>query len=100
MNKWKEAGFTQRKPKEPGVYFLKTDGHLPMWPARRLREGWDLAEVRFSAGGFGNETDNREDLAHWRVQTLGGIDRAWHAGMWLKGPIDPFARTSPIGEKE
>jgi hypothetical protein len=93
-NRWKDAGFTQRRPKEPGVYFMRTDGHRPMNPPRRLRENWEIVELRYSAGGWGNESDNREDAAHWRVNTLGGLDMAWRAGMWLKGPITPFDKSS------
>jgi hypothetical protein len=92
MSRWKEDGFSQKKPVEPGVYFYRTDGHLPMNPPRRLREGWDVAEVRFTASGFGYEADAREDRGHWRLHTLSGIDRAWHKGMWLKGPLCPFGK--------
>jgi len=88
-NKWKEAGFTQRRPKDPGVYFMKNDLNS-LHPSIREAEGWDVVELRFTAGGWGNESNNREDMAHWRVSTLSGIDRAWHKGMWLKGPISPF----------
>lgn len=90
MANWKKAGFTQRRPKEPGVYYVATDGHLPMTPPRRLRENWDIAELRFYAGGHHNDHENRESSAHWRLKTLSGLERAWHKGMWLKGPISPL----------
>lgn len=90
MANWRKLGFTQRRPKDPGVYFVVTD-HKPREPAQRLRENWDIAEVRFTAGSFGYETDQREDFAHWRLKTLDGLDMAWRRGMWLKGPISPLA---------
>lgn len=87
---WKAAGFSQRKPKEPGVYYVRTDGHLPMTPPQRLREGWDVADVMFYAGSYSNAHENREENAHWRVTTLNGLSFAWQPGMWIKGPIAPF----------
>jgi hypothetical protein len=88
-SKWRVAGFTQRKPKLPGVYFISEE-HKPRDCPPRLRAGWDVAEVRFTAGGWGNVYDQREEFAHWRVNTLGGLDMAWRKGMWMKGPLDPF----------
>ena len=82
----------RRRPKDPGVYYIKNDIKR-LHPSLREVEGWDIVELRFSAGGWGNESQNREDMAHWRVSTLSGIDRAWHKGMWLKGPISPFGVT-------
>ena len=87
---WKKAGFTQRKPKEPGIYYVRTDGHLPMGPPRNLREHWDVAQVFFDAGSYSNAYDNREDFACWRIESLCGMTYAWQRGMWLKGPISPF----------
>ncbi len=89
MLQWKKLGFTQRKPKEPGVYFIRTDGHLPMAPAHRLEEHWDVAEVTFYAGDFFNPSKLKEEGAHWRIQTLNGLSYAWRQGVWLKGPIRP-----------
>jgi len=97
-SKWRAAGFTQRKPKAPGVYFISND-FKPRTCPPRLREGWDVAEVRFTAGSFGNEYDQREEFAHWRLQTLGGLDMAWRKGMWMKGPMSPFeAATAGVQE--
>ena len=88
---YRKHGFTQRKPTEPGVYFVSTDGHHTLAGPRREAERWDVAEIIFYAGSYTNAHHNREDIAHWRLQTLGGIDRAWHVGMWTKGPIRPDA---------
>ena len=54
-NKWKDAGFTQRRPKDPGVYYIKNDIKR-LHPSLREVEGWDIVELRFSAGGCGNES--------------------------------------------
>jgi len=86
---WKASGFTQRKPREPGVYFIRTDGHLPQAPARRLREHWEIAEIIYFAGSYTNASDNSEQGAHWRVKTLDGLSYRWSRGMWIKGPIHP-----------
>lgn len=87
--KWREVGFTQRKPKEPGVYFVRTDGHLPMAPKERMREHWDIADVHFYAGDYFNPSNNREGACVWRIHTLDGLSYTWRPGMWLKGPIHP-----------
>jgi hypothetical protein len=97
MSKWRAHGFTQRKPRLPGVYFISQD-HQTLNPPLRIRFGWDIAEVRFTAGGWGNEHDQREEFAHWRVKTLDGLDMAWRKGLWMKGPIDPFAEISSATE--
>ncbi len=89
---YRKHGFTQRKPKEPGVYFVSTDGHQTLAGPRREAERWDVADVIFYAGSYRNAHDNREDLAHWRLQTLGGLSYAWRPGMWMKGPIRPDAK--------
>ena len=87
---WRKAGFTQAKPKVPGVYFVRIDGQLlPMAPKKRQVERWDVADVMFYAGSFTNPSDNREDVAHWLISTLGGESYRWRQGMWLKGPIEP-----------
>jgi len=87
---WKKAGFSQRKPNEPGIYFVRTDGHLPMTPPRNLREHWDVAQVFFNAGSYNNAYENSPELAGWRIETLCGLAYVWQRGMWLKGPISPF----------
>lgn len=87
---WRKLGFTQRKPTEPGVYFVGCPQLIPLAPAARLREGWDVADVMFWAGSYTNAHDNKESLAHWRIKTLDGVDYAWTRGMWLKGPISPM----------
>jgi hypothetical protein len=84
---WKKRGFSQRKPREPGVYFVRTDGHLPMAPARRLQEHWDVAEIIYFAGSYTNASENRESAACWRIKTLGGLEYTWRRGTWIKGPI-------------
>lgn len=89
---YRKLGFTQRKPKEPGVYFVSTDGHQTLAGPQRERERWDVAEVMFFAGSYTNAHDNYESNAHWRLQTLGGVNFAWHPGMWMKGPIRPDAQ--------
>jgi hypothetical protein len=90
--KWREAGFSQRKPREPGVYFVRTSGHLPMAPKQRLKEGWDVADVMFFAGSFTNPSDNREESACWLITQLDGCGYTWKRGMWLKGPLTPHWR--------
>lgn len=85
---WRGVGFTQRKPREPGIYFIRLDaGHSQLTPPQNIRDGWDVAQVFFDAGSFSNAYDNREEFAHWRVESLGGICHAWRPGMWIKGPI-------------
>jgi hypothetical protein len=86
---WRKYGFSQRKPKYPGVYFVSTDGHQTLAGPKREMERWDVADVIFFAGGYTNVHDNREANAHWRLQTLGGSEYAWRKGMWMKGPISP-----------
>lgn len=69
--------------------YLISIGNVPRpleCPAR-LREGWDVAEIMFFAGGYGNAHDNREDLAHWRIHTLSGLSYGWKPGTWIKGPL-------------
>jgi hypothetical protein len=84
---WKKYGFSQKKPKRPGVYFIVTD-RSTLNPPQRLREGWDVCEVVFYAGSYTNMSDNVEEFAHWRIHTLGGISHAWGKGTWMKGPIN------------
>ena len=86
---YRKARFTQRKPKEPGVYFVSTSGHRTLAGPRREIERWDVADVIFFAGSYTNAHDNCEDNAHWRIQTLGGLGYSWQPGMWIKGPIRP-----------
>ena len=93
MANWRKLGFTQRKPKRPGVYYIAHDGHLPMHPPQRLYDGWDVADVMFYAGSYDNAHMNVEEWAHWRITTLGGISYAWRPGMWMKGPISPKDHT-------
>lgn len=92
---WKKNGFSTAKPKVPGVYFVRCDQppriqHDP----KNIRDGWDVAQVIFFAGSFGNANDNVEEGAHWRIQTLSGLSYAWQKGMLIKGPISPF-KASP-----
>ena len=86
---YRKHGFTQRKPKEPGVYFVSTDGHQTKTGPNREIERWDVADIIYFAGSYGNAYHNREEYAHWRITTLGGLDYAWRRGMWIKGPIKP-----------
>jgi hypothetical protein len=88
---YRKHGFTQRKPKEPGVYFISNTGHLTLAGPRREYERWDVAEVIFFAGSYTNAHDNCEEFAHWRMKCLGGLEYAWRPGMWIKGPIRPDA---------
>ena len=93
---WRKHGFTQRKPREPGVYFVAGDLLKPLAPPQRLRQGWDVASVMFWAGSYTNAHDNRESVAHWRITTLNGVDYAWKPGMWLKGPISPLQPNADV----
>jgi len=86
---YRKHGFTQRKPKEPGLYFISTDGHRTMAGPRREVERWDVAEVIFFAGSYTNAYDNHEEHAHWLITSMCGLSYAWKPGMWLKGPIRP-----------
>ena len=56
-NKWKDAGFTQRRPKDPGVYYIKNDIKR-LHPSLREVEGWDIVELRFPlvAGAMNRKT--------------------------------------------
>jgi hypothetical protein len=92
---WKKHGFSKRKPKEPGVYFIIID--LPPEPdsiwshnPTHIRERWDVAEIHFHAGSYFNVYENKEEFAHWNIKTLNGLDYNWRKGMWIKGPINPF----------
>jgi hypothetical protein len=102
LKNWKRLGFTRNKPKEPGVYFVRTDGHLPMAPGKRLAEHWDVAEIIYFAGSYTNASENRESSARWQIQTLSGLTYSWQRGMWIKGPIHPsqFAALESISTKE
>ena len=93
---WRKLGFTQRKPTEPGVYFVAGNNLIPLAPAKRLRDGWDVADVIYWAGSYTNAHDNRESLAHWRIATMGGVDYAWKPGMWMKGPISPLQPNNQV----
>lgn len=86
---YRAQGFTQRKPRVPGVYFVSVSPRHGVPEPLHVRQGWDVAEVIFFAGSYSNIHEQREDSAHWRVQMLGGISCAWRPGMWLKGPISP-----------
>lgn len=85
---YRKFGFTQRKPKQPGVYLISWDrSRSKMNPPPRHREGWEIADVYFWAGSYGSVYENREEFAHWRLHTLSGLEFAWRPGMWIKGPI-------------
>ncbi len=91
---WKKNGFSQKKPKEPGVYFIILDSapyqdiysHNP----KHIQERWDIAEIHFHAGSYFNVYENQEKFARWNIKTLNGADYNWKKGIWIKGPINPF----------
>ena len=88
---WGKHGFSQKRPKEPGVYFIVSNELICSHNGpRRLKEHWDIAEIYFYAGSSGNVFENREYMAHWRIKYLQGIETGWKKGMWIKGPINPF----------
>jgi len=84
---YKKAGFTHRKPKEPGVYFISASPVRPLECPRHIREGWTVAHIIYFAGSYSNVYDNQESAAFWQIQTLCGLCYAWKKGMWIKGPI-------------
>lgn len=88
---YRKAGFTQRKPREPGVYLINAGAaHTPRTAPPRLHEGWDVAEIMYWAGSYDNVYRNNERHAFWQVTSLGaGVTFAWQPGMWTKGPIRP-----------
>lgn len=87
---YRKHGFTQRKPVEPGVYYVDSQNPRPgRFAPSRNAEGWDVACVMYWAGSYTNAYENRESVAHWRIKCLDGIEYAWKPGMWLKGPIRP-----------
>ena len=89
---YRQAGFTQRKPQRPGVYFVSARELRPNRVAPpRNAEGWDVAEVIFWAGSYTNVHENTESSAHWRIKCLDGLEYPWRRGMWIKGPISPLA---------
>ncbi len=91
---YRKAGFTQRKPREPGVYLISAHNVAPRTAPPRLREGWDVAEIMYWAGSYDNAYRNSERNAFWQVTTLGGgVTFAWQPGMWTKGPIVPDSVT-------
>ncbi len=84
---WKKLGFTQARPKRPGLYFVnveREDAHPPQF----MREGWEIANVFYDASGWShNLYDNSDANAHWRISRITGIEQRWEKGMWTKGPI-------------
>lgn len=89
---YRKAGFTQRRPAEPGVYYVSCQQMRPgRFAPPRNAAGWDVAEVIYWAGSYSNVHENRESAAHWRIKCLDGLAYAWKPGMWMKGPISPTA---------
>lgn len=86
---YRAQGFTQRKPKVSGVYFISAECRRPLSDPANIRQGWDVAQIYFFAGSYSSVHDNSESRAHWMVSTLDGISFTWRPGMWLKGPISP-----------
>lgn len=83
----KTWGFSQARPKKPGVYFILTDGHVTMHARRCEKECWDVCYVSWENDAFG--TDEPTEDGRWVIQTLVGISYTWRKGIYLKGPIDP-----------
>lgn len=88
---YRKAGFTQRKPVQPGVYLISARAGVQARSCPpRIVEGWDVAEILYWAGSYDNAYRNRELNAFWQVTSLGdGCTFAWQPGMWTKGPIRP-----------
>lgn len=85
---YRKAGFSQRKPKQAGVYFISCETISTSHPPHTM-EGWDVAEVYFYAGSYGNVYEQSESHAAWKIKSLRGIEYYWKPGMWIKGPIAP-----------
>lgn len=91
-------GFSQARPRKPGVYFIAIDDS-GYWPSTREQNGWDVAWVYWSPDSGVVDARNGGDISpegHWRVRALAGTERAWVKGMWLKGPLTPFVSTDAI----
>jgi len=92
---FRKAGFTQAKPKTPGVYFISAKlSPLNRQAPSRNAEGWDVAYLYFWAGSYDNVHENLESAAHWRIKALDGLEYSWQPGMWTKGPIRPDSELS------
>lgn len=96
---YRAHGFTQKKPRLPGVYLISTENHKGTSGAPRLREGWEVAELYWYAGSFFNHHEITPDRGSWRVRALDGLEYSWRKGMWIKGPMSPAWAAVPAQGK-
>ena len=83
---YRALGYTQRKPKEAGVYLVSCERNGHNQPLH-TQQGWDVALIYFHNGSGGYY--DRHDHGLWMVKSLRGVEYAWSAGMWIKGPLLP-----------
>ena len=95
VSQLRTLGFTQRRPKEPGIYFVAVDEHCGRHTPHRHTEGWDVANIYFTHSlSVSAPYDSHGEEGWWCMTTLDGITKAWRKGMWTKGPISP--RSAPV----
>lgn len=88
LKQLRAAGFTQRKPKEPGIYFFANEHELADFAnPQRLREGWDVASIYWRNAACYSAFDAASEKGVWYIEALSGSNFAWRKGMWIKGPI-------------
>jgi hypothetical protein len=83
---YRALGYTQRKPKEAGVYLISCERNGFNQPLN-AQQGWDVALIYFYNGSGGHYDRHGDGL--WRIKTLRGVEYSWTAGMWIKGPLLP-----------
>lgn len=87
----REAGFTQRHPQKPGIYFLHEPRELAAFANPfRLAQGWDVCSISWKVHKVADTYDGHTPEGHWSIHTLSGMNQGWQKGMWIKGPIEPF----------
>lgn len=91
---YRAIGFTQRRPKVAGVYFISCENEGRLHGAR-ISEGWDVALLYYYCGSFSDVYEQGEAHAVWRIKSLRGAEYAWRPGMWIKGPITPTSSPNP-----
>jgi hypothetical protein len=92
---YRALGYTQRRPREAGVYLISCD-RAGNNCGLHNQQGWDVALLYFFAGSFDNAYVQNGEHAHWRVKSLRGLEYAWRAGMWIKGPLLPSGTVRPL----
>jgi len=90
---YKALGYTQRRPRSAGIYLISCERCGNRFPLN-AQQGWDVGLLYFYAGSFDNAYVQSGEHAHWRIKSLRGVEYAWKAGMWIKGPLLPSGAIS------